>query len=270
MMHHDIEYARLLSRILLEGEKRTNRTGVETLSLFGERMEFPLYDKFPLLTGKRVHWKSVLYELLWFLRGEQYIDFLHDNGVTIWDEWADQRGYVGPSYGYQWRSWPAGGTEIDQLANVVRDLRRNPDSRRHIVSAWNVGQIDQMALPPCHLLFQFNVSRGEYLDCQMYQRSCDMFLGVPFNIASYAALTHLIAHTVGLKPGRFIWVGGDCHVYVNHKQQCLQYLERTDPPTSPTLRIVPTSPRNLNTWRFDDFVLEGYNPMPTIRAEVAV
>jgi thymidylate synthase len=283
-IYHDNPYAALLETIWYEGRTKEDRTGVGTRAMFGTRMEFDLRYHFPLLTGKKIHWKSVVEELLWFMRGETHTSTLN---ATIWDEWADENGDCGPIYGYQWRNWGASeklrpkynypNTEyealpvpgIDQLQNVVDSLRNNPDSRRHIVSAWNVEDVDQMALPPCHLLFQFYVEDG-HLDCQMYQRSCDMFLGVPFNIASYALLTHIVAHMTGLKPGRFIWIGGDTHVYLNHEAQVMEYLSRTGKP-SPKLKLRPGRiQKTLDNWEFDNFELLDYDPHPAIKAPVAV
>lgn len=273
IVQHDFEYRELLGKILNHGQLAPDRTGTGTISVFGGRMEFDLKHRFPLLTGKTVHWKSVVEELLWFMRGDTNVN---DLNATIWDEWAGEDGECGPIYGFQWRSWPAYRVEgsgrrewIDQLATVVNTIRKNPHSRRHIVSAWNVAQLDEMALPPCHLLFQFYVSAGGYLDCQLYQRSCDMFLGVPFNIASYSLLTHVIAYMTHLKPGRFIWVGGDCHVYTNHLDACQTYLDRV-PPTSPILRVSPQHWRSLDDWEFADFHLTEYEPCGIIKAKVAV
>lgn len=262
-VYHDLEYARLLQEILDKGVSVQDRTGVGTYSMFGGRMEFDLKQAFPLLTGKKIHWRSVVEELLWFLRGETNIKTLK---ASIWDEWAGPDGECGPIYGYQWRHW--GEKDIDQLYWLVTGLIHNPHGRRHILSAWNVDDLDKMALPPCHLLSQFHVREG-YLECQLYQRSCDMFLGVPFNIASYSLLTHIIAYLTQLKPGRFIWVGGDCHIYKNHLDQVDTYLARSFRP-SPTLLVRPELLRGLNDWRFEDFQLTGYDPHGTIKAEVAV
>lgn len=268
---HDTEYATLLSEIYDYGWKREDRTGVGTVGLFGKRMQFDIRHRIPLLTGKKIHWKSVVEELFWFMRGETNTKTLN---ASIWDEWADEDGECGPIYGYQWRSWPCGMVNgrrewVDQLATVVNSLKNNPNSRRHIVSAWNVAQLDEMALPPCHLLFQFNVRPGGLLDCQMYQRSCDMFLGVPFNIASYSVLTYIIAHMTGLTPGEFIWVGGDCHIYKNHFEAVEMFLSRSFK-VSPILRVVPKDRRTLDDWTFEDLELLEYDPHPSIKAEVAI
>ena len=263
----------------MEGELKENRTGDDTKGVYALRMKRDQQDCFPQLTTKRVHWPSIIWELLWFMRGETNVKWLHDKGVTIWDEWADESGELGPVYGKQWRSWPCLEefgpqthvlTYHDQLGGIVDTLQTNPNDRRMVVSAWNVGQIDKMALPPCHLLFQFYVREGQYLDCQMYQRSCDMFLGVPFNIASYSALVHIIAHITGLKPGRFYWVGGDCHIYVNHFKQVDKQLGRKAKP-SPSLAVAFDAPRDLDgDWDIKHFDLVDYNPHPGIKAEVAV
>ncbi|TXI88672.1 MAG: thymidylate synthase, partial [Chryseobacterium sp.] len=233
------QYLDLISRILDEGIEKQDRTGTGTISIFGHQMRFDLSAGFPLVTTKKIHFKSVAAELLWFIRGETNVGFLHENGVTIWDEWADEDGELGPVYGYQWRSWPVtDGRYIDQLAGVIRDIQINPDSRRHIVSAWNVGDLDDMALAPCHAFFQFYVADGK-LSCQLYQRSADVFLGVPFNIASYALLTHMVAQVTNLEVGEFIWTGGDCHLYSNHIEQALYQLER-DPLPLPEIRLDPS------------------------------
>lgn len=278
MYVHDHPYRELLRDILATGEEKSDRTGVGTLSKFGCRMVWDIRTQFPLLTGKRIHWKSVVEELLWFMRGETNTKTLN---ATIWDEWANADGECGPIYGKQWRSWGESerlylskyGLErkpgIDQLQSVVDALLINPDSRRHIVSAWNVEDVDQMALPPCHLLFQWYVREGELLDCQMYQRSCDMFLGVPFNIASYSLLIHIVAYMTGLKPGRFIWIGGDTHIYLNHLDQCRQYLDRPMR-RSPKLSLEPLGERTLDNWKFEDFNLLDYDPHPAIKAPIAV
>jgi len=271
VVYHDRTYSKLLTEIYEHGEGRDDRTGTGTVSLFGQKMEFDLRHRFPLLTGKKIHWKSVVEELLWFMRGETNIATLD---ASIWNEWADENGECGPIYGHQWRSWEVpkrtGGREwIDQLATVVNTLKQNPDSRRHIVSAWNVADVDDMALPPCHLLFQFYVSQGKYLQCQLYQRSCDMFLGVPFNIASYSLLTHIIAYMTGLEPGRFTWVGGDCHIYKNHFEAVETYLQRSTP-VSPILKVSPEHWRSLDDWKISDFFLTEYDPHGIIKAKVAV
>lgn len=261
-------YQDLLRRLLAEGTAKEDRTGTGTRSLFGCQLRFDLTAGFPLLTTKKVHLKSVIYELLWFLRGDSNVRYLQEHGVSIWDEWADARGELGPIYGKQWRSWAtADGGTIDQIQTVLAELRRNPDSRRLLVSAWNVGELDRMALPPCHVLFQFYVANGR-LSCQLYQRSADIFLGVPFNIASYALLTHMVAQQTGLQPGEFIWTGGDCHLYLNHLEQARLQLSRA-PRTLPTLRIT-RQPDSIFDYRFEDFVIEGYDPWPGIKAPIAV
>lgn len=261
-------YLDLLERILREGAPKEDRTGTGTLSVFGHQMRFDLGEGFPCLTTKKLHLRSIVYELLWFLRGDTNVNYLRENGVTIWDEWADERGELGPVYGQQWRSWPArdGGT-IDQIAWVVDEIRRRPDSRRLVVSAWNVADIESMALPPCHCLFQFYVSGGR-LSCQLYQRSADVFLGVPFNIASYALLTHMVAAVTDLAPGEFIHTFGDAHLYRNHLDQARRQLERTPRPL-PTLRI-GRRVESIFDFRYEDFELVGYDPHPHIAAAVAV
>ncbi|WP_295126042.1 thymidylate synthase [uncultured Leifsonia sp.] len=261
-------YEDLLRDVLANGSHKSDRTGTGTRSVFGRQLRFDLAEGFPLITTKRVHFKSIAYELLWFLRGESNVGWLRDNGVTIWDEWADERGELGPVYGVQWRSWPApDGTHIDQIQQVIDTLRHDPDSRRIIVSAWNVADIPNMALAPCHAFFQFYVADGR-LSCQLYQRSADMFLGVPFNIASYALLTLMVAQQVGLEPGEFVWTGGDCHIYDNHVEQVTEQLTR-DPFPAPTLRFTRT-PESIFDYRFEDFEVEGYQHHPAIRAAVAV
>jgi len=250
------------------GVAKQDRTGTGTVSVFGHQMRFDLGAGFPLVTTKKVHTKSIIHELLWFLRGETNVRSLQAAGVTIWDEWADAHGELGPVYGYQWRSWPApDGRHIDQMANVVAEIRRNPDSRRLIVSAWNVGDIPQMRLPPCHAFFQFYVAGGK-LSCQLYQRSCDIFLGVPFNIASYALLTHLVAQQTGLGVGDFVWTGGDCHLYVNHLAQVDLQLGR-EPFPLPRL-VIHRKPASLFDYRYEDFEIAGYQCHPGIKADVAV
>jgi thymidylate synthase len=250
------------------GAAREDRTGTGTLSVFGYQMRFNLEDGFPLVTTKKLHLRSIIYELLWFLNGDSNVGFLKDHGVSIWDPWADEAGDLGPIYGVQWRSWPtADGGSIDQIGDVVRRLRENPDSRRMIVSAWNVGELDKMALPPCHCLFQFYVADGR-LSCQLYQRSADVFLGVPFNIASYALLTHMIAQQAGFRIGEFIWTGGDCHLYRNHLEQADVQLRR-EPFPLPRL-VIARRPDSLFEYRFDDFEIIGYEAHPHLRAEVAV
>ena len=263
----DTQYEDLLRRVLERGTPKSDRTGTGTVSTFGERLRYDLTAGFPLVTTKKVHFRSVAVELLWFLRGEGNVGWLRENGATIWDEWADADGDLGPVYGVQWRSWPTpDGGSIDQLQGVLDTLRADPDSRRMVVSAWNVAALPDMALAPCHTLFQFAVHGGR-LSCQLYQRSADLFLGVPFNIASYALLTRMVAAQVGLQPGEFIWVGGDCHVYSNHVEQVREQLSREARPF-PTLEIAPAP--SLFDHRFEDFVLHGYDPHPAIRAVVAV
>ena len=262
------QYLDLMRHVLEHGDPKTDRTGTGTLSVFGWQMRFRLRDGFPLLTTKKLHTRSIIHELLWFLQGDTNIRYLKENGVSIWDEWADADGELGPVYGKQWRSWEtADGRTVDQLARVVDSIRHNPDSRRHLVSAWNPGEVDDMALPPCHALFQFYVAGGR-LSCQLYQRSADIFLGVPFNIASYALLTHMVAQVCELEPGDFIWTGGDCHLYSNHLEQARAQLER-EPRPLPTLRLNPAV-RDLFSFRFEDIALEGYDPHPHIKAPVAV
>ena len=262
------QYLDLMRHVLEHGDPKTDRTGTGTLSVFGWQMRFRLRDGFPLLTTKKLHTRSIIHELLWFLQGDTNIRYLKENGVSIWDEWADADGELGPVYGKQWRSWEtADGRTVDQLARVVDSIRHSPDSRRHLVSAWNPGEVDDMALPPCHALFQFYVAGGR-LSCQLYQRSADIFLGVPFNIASYALLTHMVAQVCELEAGDFIWTGGDCHLYSNHLEQARAQLER-EPRPLPTLRLNPAV-RDLFSFRFEDIALEGYDPHPHIKAPVAV
>lgn len=262
------QYLDLLSRILNEGTRKSDRTGTGTLSVFGHQMRFDLADGFPLLTTKKLHLKSIIYELLWFLRGDTNVKYLHDHGVTIWDEWADENGDLGPIYGHEWRSWPdyRGGT-IDQIANVVDLIKRSPDSRRMIVSAWNVAEVDSMALPPCHTMFQFYVAEGR-LSLQLYQRSADTFLGVPFNIASYALLMMMMAQVTGLQPGEFVHTTGDTHLYLNHIDQARLQLTRTPRPL-PRMAINP-GVKSIFDFCYEDFSLEGYDPWPHIKAEVSV
>lgn len=261
-------YLDLLKHIMIHGEKKTDRTGTGTLSTFGAQMRFDLNKGFPLVTTKKVHTRSIIVELLWFLRGDTNIQFLHDHQVTIWDEWADEKGDLGPVYGKQWRSWPTpNGEHIDQLTNVIQNIRTNPDSRRLIVSAWNVAELEKMALAPCHALFQFYVSQGK-LSCQLYQRSADMFLGVPFNIASYALLTHIIAEQCHLGVGEFIWTGGDCHIYLNHQEQVNLQLQR-EPLPLPTLRIKQI-PSSISDYQLDDFEILSYHSHPGIKAPIAI
>ncbi len=262
------QYLQLLRRILDEGVEKSDRTGTGTLSVFGHQMRFDLGAGFPLLTTKKLHTRSIIHELLWFLRGDTNVAWLNRHGVTIWDEWADSRGELGPIYGAQWRSWPApDGRRFDQLATVVQTIRQNPDSRRHIVSAWNVALLDEMALPPCHVLFQFWVGRGR-LSCQLYQRSADVFLGVPFNIASYALLTMMVAQVVGLEPGDLVHTFGDAHLYLNHLEQARLQLKR-EPRALPRMRLNPEV-RDLDAFTYEDFSLEGYDPQPHIKAPIAV
>ncbi len=262
------QYLDLMRHVLEHGRPKTDRTGTGTRSVFGYQMRFDLRDGFPLVTTKKLHVKSIIHELLWFLRGETNVRYLNEHGVTIWDEWADADGNLGPIYGYQWRSWPApDGRHVDQVAQVVNEIRHNPDSRRLIVSAWNVGDLHAMALPPCHVLFQFYVS-DDRLSCQLYQRSADVFLGVPFNIASYALLTMMMAQGTGLAAGEFIHTLGDAHLYNNHLEQARLQLTR-EPRRRPTLKISPAV-QSLFDFTFDDFALEGYHPHPHIPAKVAV
>ena len=262
------QYLDLMRDILENGTKKEDRTGTGTFSVFGRQMRFNLAEGFPVVTTKRVHLRSVIVELLWFLRGDTNIAYLHEHGVTIWDEWADEKGNLGPVYGYQWRSWPApDGKSIDQIARVVDQIRKNPDSRRHIVTAWNPAEIDKMALPPCHALFQFYVADGK-LSCQLYQRSADYFLGVPFNIASYALLTHMVAHQCDLTPGEFVWTGGDVHLYTNHLEQTRLQLTR-EPMPLPKLEL-RRKPASLFDYTPDDIVVHGYQSHPSIKAPIAV
>lgn len=262
------QYLDLLSDILENGVHKEDRTGTGTLSLFGRQLRFNLAEGFPLITTKRLHLRSIIHELLWFLRGDTNIAYLKENGVSIWDEWADAQGNLGPVYGQQWRAWPtASGETIDQLSQLLQTLKQNPDSRRMIVSAWNVADLPQMALPPCHLLFQFYVAEGR-LSCQLYQRSCDTFLGVPFNIASYALLTQMVAAQCDLLPGEFIWTGGDVHLYLNHLDQAREQLRR-EPYPLPTL-VLNRTPASLFDYHYDDFTILDYQSHPPIRAAVAV
>ena len=257
----------MLREILADGAAKSDRTGTGTRSVFGRQLRFDLSEGFPLITTKKVHLKSIVYELLWFLRGDSNVRWLQDRGVTIWDEWADDNGDLGPVYGVQWRSWPTpDGHHIDQIAQALETLKSNPDSRRNIVSAWNVSEISNMALPPCHLLFQFYVADGK-LSCQLYQRSADMFLGVPFNIASYALLTHMMAQQAGLDVGEFIWTGGDCHIYDNHIEQCELQVSR-EPRPYPTLKLRKTD--SIFDYDYEDIEVIGYDPHPLIRGQVAV
>lgn len=262
------QYLDLLNRIITEGTQKGDRTGTGTISIFGNQMRFNLEDGFPLLTTKKLHLKSIIYELLWFLQGNTNVHYLQEHGVRIWNEWADENGELGPVYGHQWRSWPDynGGT-IDQIKNVVETIKKNPDSRRMIVSAWNVAEVDQMALPPCHTMFQFYVSDGR-LSLQLYQRSADTFLGVPFNIASYALLLQMMAQVTGLKAGDFIHTTGDTHLYLNHIEQAKLQLTRTPRPL-PTMKINPDV-KDIFNFHYEDFELENYDPWPHIKAEVSV
>jgi len=261
-------YLDLLSHVLRHGVEKSDRTGTGTISVFGYQMRFDLSKGFPLLTTKKLHTRSIIHELLWFLQGSTNIGYLRDHQVTIWDEWADEQGELGPVYGYQWRSWPAAdGRHIDQIAQVVDSIKNNPDSRRHIVCAWNVGDIDKMALPPCHLLFQFYVADGR-LSCQLYQRSCDIFLGVPFNIASYALLTTMMAQVTGLQPGEFVHTLGDAHIYLNHLEQVKLQLTRA-PRQLPALKLNPDV-KSIFGFRYEDFLIEGYDPHPHIKGTIAV
>ena len=261
-------YLDLLRHVLEHGTRKDDRTGTGTLSVFGYQMRFDLRTHFPLLTTKKIHTKSVIHELLWFLQGSTNVRYLQENGVTIWDEWADAQGELGPVYGAQWRHWNgSGGPEIDQIRDVVEQIRRNPDSRRLVVSAWNPADIPKMALAPCHALFQFYVADG-HLSCQLYQRSADVFLGVPFNIASYALLTLMVAQVCGLKPGDFVHTLGDAHLYLNHLEQAREQLART-PRELPVMRLNPAV-KDLFAFRYEDFTLEGYDPAPAIRAPIAV
>lgn len=262
------QYHDLLTHVLTNGNKKEDRTGTGTVSVFGYQMRFNLAEGFPLVTTKKVHLKSIIHELLWFLQGSTNIAYLKENGVRIWDEWADENGNLGPVYGYQWRNWPKpDGAHIDQIAQVVEQIKNNPDSRRLIVSAWNVADVDKMKLPPCHAFFQFYVADGK-LSCQLYQRSADLFLGVPFNIASYALLTMMMAQVCGLKLGDFVHTLGDAHIYSNHFEQVHEQLSRTPRPL-PIMRI-NSHVKDIFAFKYEDFTLEGYDPYPPIKAEVAV
>ena len=262
------QYLDLMRDILENGTRKEDRTGTGTLSVFGRQMRFDLSEGFPLVTTKKLHLRSIIHELLWFLSGDTNIKYLKENGVTIWDEWADENGDLGPVYGHQWRSWPTpeGGT-VDQISRVLNQIKEKPDSRRHIVSAWNPSEVDKMALPPCHALFQFYVADGK-LSCQLYQRSCDYFLGVPFNIASYAMLVHMFAQQCDLEPGDFVWTGGDVHLYLNHLEQAELQLER-DPRPLPKLQI-RRKPESIFDYKYEDFEIVDYNPHPTIKAPISV
>jgi len=262
------QYLDLMQKVLTEGQKKSDRTGTGTLSIFGHQMKFDLTEGFPLVTTKKVHLKSIIHELIWFLQGSTNISYLKENGVSIWDEWADENGDLGPVYGAQWRSWPDGNNgSIDQIQNLINSINQNPDSRRHIVSAWNPAEVDNMALPPCHSLFQFYVANGE-LSCQLYQRSADIFLGVPFNIASYALLTHMIAQVCNLKVGVFVHTLGDAHLYTNHLDQAKLQLSR-DIKNLPVLKINPEI-KNLFGFKFEDFEILNYESHPSISAPIAV
>ena len=262
------QYLDLLDRVLTTGSAKSDRTGTGTLSVFGHQMRFDLSAGFPAVTTKRLHMKSVVGELLWFLRGSTNVEWLQQQGITIWDEWADDKGELGPVYGYQWRSWPTpDGRHVDQIAGVIDAIRTNPDSRRHLVSAWNVADLDRMALPPCHTMFQFYVADGR-LSCQLYQRSGDIFLGVPFNIASYALLTLMVAQVTDLEPGDFVHTLGDAHLYLNHVDQAREQLTR-EPRPLPTMRLNPQR-RSIDDFEMADFTLEGYEPHPSIKAPIAV
>lgn len=262
------QYETFMRTVFEKGADKSDRTGVGTRSLFGYQMRFDLKESFPLITTKKLHLRSIIHELLWFLSGSSNIKYLHDNKVTIWDEWADENGDLGPVYGVQWRSWPTpDGRHIDQITNAVDLIKNHPDSRRIIVCSWNVADIDRMALPPCHCLFQFYVADGK-LSCQLYQRSCDIFLGVPFNIASYALLTHMMAQQCDLEPGEFIWTGGDCHIYNNHFEQTVEQLSR-EPRPYPKL-VIKRRPASIFDYKFEDFEITDYNPWPHIKAPIAV
>ena len=262
-------YLDLLRKVLNEGEERTDRTGVGTTSIFGTQIRVDISEKFPLLTTKKVHFKSIAYELLWFLKGETNIKYLQDHGVRIWNEWADAEGNLGPVYGAQWRHWKcADGCVVDQIKQLIEGIKTNPFGRRHIVSAWNVGEIDKMALPPCHSFFQFYVSTKGTLSCQLYQRSGDLFLGVPFNIASYSLLTYMVAQVCGLKPGIFVHTLGDAHIYNNHREQVELQLSR-EPKELPTLQLDSTI-KSIDDFTFESFTINDYDPYPTIKADVAV
>ena len=262
------QYLDLMQKVLNEGQEKSDRTGTGTLSIFGHQMEFDLSDGFPLVTTKKVHLKSIVHELIWFLQGSTNISYLKENGVSIWDEWADEKGDLGPVYGAQWRSWPDGNNgTIDQIQNLIQGIKTNPDSRRHIVSAWNPALVDEMALPPCHSLFQFYVA-NEKLSCQLYQRSADIFLGVPFNIASYALLTHMVAHVCNLKAGKFVHTFGDAHLYLNHLDQAKLQLSR-DTKILPQLKL-NSEVKNIFDFKFEDIEIVNYESHPSISAPIAV
>lgn len=267
-MSRSDQYETFEREVFEHGVSKSDRTGVGTRSLFGYQMRFRLQDGFPLVTTKKLHLRSIIHELLWFLKGDSNIKYLHDNKVTIWDEWADENGDLGPVYGVQWRAWKAAdGRTIDQISEVIRQIKTNPNSRRLVVSAWNVGEVDKMALPPCHMFFQFYVAQGR-LSCQLYQRSCDVFLGVPFNIASYSLLTHMMAQQCDLEVGDFIWTGGDCHIYNNHFEQVKLQLER-EPRPYPKL-VIKRKPDSIFDYHFEDFEIVDYDPWPSIKAPIAV
>ena len=262
------QYLSLMQKILNEGTAKSDRTGTGTLSIFGHQMRFNLQDGFPLVTTKKCHLRSIIYELLWFLKGDTNINYLKDNKVTIWDEWANENGDLGPVYGKQWRAWGAAdGRQIDQISQLIEQIKNDPDSRRMIVSAWNVGELDQMALAPCHALFQFYVAQGK-LSCQLYQRSCDVFLGLPFNIASYSLLVHMIAQQCDLEVGDFVWTGGDTHLYSNHMEQTYLQLSR-EPKPLPKL-VIKRRPPTIFDYEFEDFEIVDYDPYPAIKAPVAI
>ena len=262
------QYLNLLDHVLVNGVKKTDRTGTGTISVFGYQMRFSLEDGFPVMTTKKLHLKSIIHELLWFISGDTNTRYLNDNGVKIWNEWADKDGNLGPVYGYQWRSWPAdGGRKIDQLANVIQSIQKSPDSRRHIVNAWNVGELDKMALPPCHILFQFYVAEGK-LSCQLYQRSADIFIGVPFNIASYALLTMMVAQVTGLIPGDFVHTLGDAHIYLNHVEQVRLQLTR-EPYKLPEI-LINNDVKDIFSFKYEDFSLKDYVSHPHIRGAISV
>lgn len=262
------QYLDLMNKVLAEGTQKADRTGTGTVSIFGHQMRFNLQEGFPLVTTKRCHLRSIIHELLWFLNGDTNTAYLRENNVTIWDEWADENGDLGPVYGKQWRAWGAAdGRQIDQISKVMEQLKQDPDSRRIIVSAWNVGELDQMALAPCHAFFQFYVADGK-LSCQLYQRSCDVFLGLPFNIASYALLVHMMAQQLDLDVGDFVWTGGDTHLYSNHMEQTQLQLSR-EPRALPKL-VIKRKPESIFDYRFEDFEIEGYDPHPGIKAPVAI
>ena len=261
------QYEDLMRHVFFHGVNKSDRTGTGTRSVFGYQMRFSLQNGFPLVTTKKLHLRSIIHELLWFLKGDSNIRYLHENGVTIWDEWADENGDLGPVYGVQWRNWRGADKNVDQIAELVHTIKTNPDSRRMIVTAWNVAELDKMALPPCHMMFQVYVADGK-LSCQLYQRSCDIFLGVPFNIASYSLLTHMLAQQCDLEVGDFVWTGGDCHLYNNHFDQVRLQLSR-EPRPYPKL-VIKRKPDSIFDYKFEDFEIVGYDPHPAIKAPVAV